>query len=471
MVLVWKPITDLPEEWSHITDGELRFLLQFWNDQRTDLDESGALATFSQRLAREWAIETGQIEGVYNLDRGVTETLIERGINADLIPTQPGQKPPELIAAIIQDHANVLEGLFQFVRGERPLSKGYIHELHAALMKHQDTTVVRDQFGQLFEAQLVKGKYKQRPNNPQRADGTVYEFCPPEQVEPEMERLLAMHAEHEKCGVPVEVEAAWLHHRFTQIHPYQDGNGRVARALASLLFVKAGWFPVVVTRDDRPRYLDALEVADEGELRSLVSFSTYIQKRTLFEVIQGVTETREIQSVDEAIAAAKRALTSLGKRSDPVVWSKAKRIADLLMGAADARLEGVAASLRKEIAETGAALSFKTSSHATNFLRTGDLPYKPNRTDYAAHCRLEVEDKAASILDVLEIQAHAIGSKFRGLIGFVVCFSHKHQNTEVASKEPFLVNYAETDESAWHRFRPWLEESLVNALTLWRKSL
>ena len=51
-------------------------------------------------------------------------------------------------------------------------------------------------------------------------------------------------------GVPVEVEAAWLHHRFTQIHPYQDGNGRVARALASLLFIKAGWFPVVVTRDD-----------------------------------------------------------------------------------------------------------------------------------------------------------------------------------------------------------------------------
>lgn len=281
MVLVWKPITDLPEDWSSLTDGELGPLLQFWNDQRGDLEQSGALAVFSQRLAREWSIETGQIEGVYNLDRGITQTLIQKGINADLIPAQPGQKPPELIAAIIQDHADVLEGLFQFVRGERPLSKSYIHELHAALLRHQDTGLNMDQFGNLFEAKLTKGRYKDRPNNPKRPDGSVHQYCPPEQVEPEMERLLAMHEEHEKLGVPVEVEAAWLHHRFTQIHPYQDGNGRVARALASLLFIKAGWFPVVVTRDDQPRYLDSLEVADEGELRSLVDFFTHTEKRTM----------------------------------------------------------------------------------------------------------------------------------------------------------------------------------------------
>jgi hypothetical protein len=123
MVLTWEPIADLPQDWSGLTDGELGPLLQFWNDQRADLEQSGALAEFNKRLCREWSIETGQIEGVYNLDRGTTETLIDRGINADLIPNQPGQKLPELIAAIIQDHADVLEGLFQFVKGDRPLSK------------------------------------------------------------------------------------------------------------------------------------------------------------------------------------------------------------------------------------------------------------------------------------------------------------------------------------------------------------
>ncbi len=297
MVLVWQPITDLPEDWPSLTDGELGPLLQFWNDQRADLEQSGALTSFSQRLSREWSIETGQIEGVYDIDRGITETLIERGISADLIGFQPGQKPPELIAAIIQDHQEVLEGLFPFVKGNRPISKSYIHELHAALLRHQETSMMVDQFGNLFESKLLKGKYKERPNNPKKPDGTMHQYCPPEQVDSEMERLLTMHSQHEKAGVPVEVVAAWLHHRFAQIHPYQDGNGRVARALASLIFIKAGWFPVIVTRDNRERYIDALEVADEGDLRSLFAFFVNLQKRSLFRLMQVATDIQDVHTV------------------------------------------------------------------------------------------------------------------------------------------------------------------------------
>src|SRR5215831_15445430 len=117
MVLVWEPIADLASHWQRLSDGELGPLLQFWKDQKSDLEQSGALAEFNKRLSREWSIETGQIEGVYDLDRGITQTLIERGIDADLIGSHPGQKPPEQIASIIQDHADVLEGLFQFVKG------------------------------------------------------------------------------------------------------------------------------------------------------------------------------------------------------------------------------------------------------------------------------------------------------------------------------------------------------------------
>jgi hypothetical protein len=96
------------------------------------LDHAGHLEQFSAELAREWAIETGQIEGIYHIDRGVTATLIERGIDADFIPQADNQSPPELIAAIIRDHLEVLDGLFQFVKGERQLSKSYINEIHSA---------------------------------------------------------------------------------------------------------------------------------------------------------------------------------------------------------------------------------------------------------------------------------------------------------------------------------------------------
>src|SRR5579864_2589322 len=336
-------------------------------------------------------------------------------------------------------------------------------------MKHQDTTLVRDQFGQLFESKLLKGKYKERPNNPQRADGTIYEFCPPEQVEPEMERLLALHAEHEKRGVPVEVEAAWLHHRFTQIHPYQDGNGRVARALSSLLFIKAGWFPVVVTREDRPRYIDSLELGDEGNLRALVSFLVDAQKRTLFQSLQAAADIQDVQTVEGAIAAAKKVLTGPAGNLDSNVWLKAKATANRLMDFAAKRLADVSASLKKEIGKQRPEFQFilRVSGESTT-PGSGELRYIPNRLDYQRGEALIIASRRET---VIEVQSHAIGSKFRGLIGIVTYMTGSGGVGQLASKEPFQVNYAESYESAESRFRPWLEESLVNALTLWRKSL
>ncbi|MDE3194864.1 MAG: Fic family protein [Acidobacteriota bacterium] len=79
----------------------------------------------------------------------------------------------------------------------------------------------------------------------------MHEYCPPEHVASEMDALIAMHTEQTSRGVQPYVEAAWLHHAFTQIHPFQDGNGRVARALAALVLIRAGYFPFVVTRDER----------------------------------------------------------------------------------------------------------------------------------------------------------------------------------------------------------------------------
>jgi len=458
MVLAWEPITDLPQDWSALTDGELGPLLQFWNDQRADLEQSGALAEFSKRLTREWSIETGQIEGVYNLDRGVTETLIERGINADLIPAQPDQKLPELIAAIIQDHADVLEGLFQFVKGERAVSKSYIHELHAALLRNQTTAVMKDQFGNLFESKLLKGKYKEHANNPKKPDGTMHQYCPPEQVDSEIERLLAMHAEHGKLGVPVEVEAAWLHHRFTQIHPYQDGNGRVARALTSLIFIKNGWFPLVVTRDDRVSYIDALEVADEGDLSSLVSFLAHIQQRQLNKAMQTVPADRHVHSVDEAIAAAKRVLNS-GKSTDPAAWIKARKTANRLIDVAATRLEMLKATLENEIASTRNEFRFTVQEEPT-----------PQDYERILTLSIETEQRGAWAKQIhFDVMARAVGSKFRGLVEILVVFEG-HVRRAV-SEQSFQTNYAESYESAEHRFRPWLEESLINALTMWRKGL
>lgn len=184
------------------------------------------------------AIETGVIERVYTLDRGTTQLLIEKGIDAALISSDR----PELVAALIGDQQDAVEGLFAFVRSEHRLSTSYIRELHSALLRHQPTTSAIDSLGRTVTVELIRGAWKVAPNNPVRPDGTVHEYAPPEQVPSEMDELVSHHLAHEEQGVAAEVESAWLHHRFTQIHPFQNGNGRVARCLASLVFIRAGWF-------------------------------------------------------------------------------------------------------------------------------------------------------------------------------------------------------------------------------------
>ena len=69
---------------------------------------------------------------------------------------------------------------------------------------------------------------------------------------------------------PVEVEAAWLHHRFVRTHPFQDGNGRVSRLLMAYAYVKRNLPSPIVTAFAKPAYIDVLEAADRGDLRAFV---------------------------------------------------------------------------------------------------------------------------------------------------------------------------------------------------------
>jgi len=220
----WKEIADLPEDLDSLRDRELESLCEVWAKEKERGAGEGRVSDFGARLAREWAIETGIIEGVYTLDRGTTQTLIERGIDSAYILHNATDRDPELVAMIIQAHADVLEGLFSFVTGERALSAGYIKELHAALLRHQDTVLVFNGLGRSFDSPLEKGAYKSMPNNPTRTDGAVHEYCPPEHVASEMDRLVLIYRQHSARGIRPLVEAAWLHHAFTQIHPFLYAN-------------------------------------------------------------------------------------------------------------------------------------------------------------------------------------------------------------------------------------------------------
>lgn len=82
--------------------------------------------------------------------------------------------------------------------------------------------------------------------------------------------------------------AAWMHHRFEQIHPFEDGNGRAGRLLLNVFFLKEGWPPVHILPPDRRRYLDALEAANTGNLVPLEEFLRIAMARGLLDLLDQV---------------------------------------------------------------------------------------------------------------------------------------------------------------------------------------
>lgn len=58
--------------------------------------------------------------------------------------------------------------------------------------------------------------------------------------------------------------AAIFHHRFVEIHPFIDGNGRVARLLTNLYLIANGYPPIVLKAMEKKKYYRCLRAADLG---------------------------------------------------------------------------------------------------------------------------------------------------------------------------------------------------------------
>ena len=284
----WRPIEPIDSTNNHAYDfGEIDSLQREWLRIKQEVEGSSpnAYKAFTERLNRRWSIETGIIEGIYDLDRGVTETLIERGIATEYIERGSTNKEPAELVQILNDHQDSVASVNYWIEQGRPLTKNFIKSLHNQILNSQHTHTAINQFGSRFEATLRKGEFKTQPNNPTRPDGAIHEYCPPEQVESELDNLLSMYERYDKEGCHPLLLAAWLHHRFTQVHPFADGNGRVGRAILTWHLVKNRYFPVVVSRDDRAEYIGVLEKADAGDLAPVIDLIADLEKTTILQVI------------------------------------------------------------------------------------------------------------------------------------------------------------------------------------------
>ncbi len=301
-----------------------------------------------RRTLRRHAIETGIIERLYDVSWGVTEALVAEGLTLEVAEREGGVSPGAL--AIINDQFEALTALVEAAREGRDLSVFFIRELHQAITRHQATYEARNSLGQVLQVPLRHGEWKSQPNHVIRSDGSVLEYTPPEHVQPQMERLVKLYADTSVLH-PI-VTAAWLHHRFIQIHPFQDGNGRVARALVLLILLRHDYAPLVIDRRRRDDYLDALDEANAGDLAPLVRLFAGAEITALRSEL--TLPARAAGAPDTAVGVAKayvERLRALRETDVAKLAAESGRLAGEMSQRITAHLEALADDLERTFRE------------------------------------------------------------------------------------------------------------------------
>jgi Fic family protein len=469
-----------------------------WRDTLQDLRDSRALAAFNEQLYRRWAIETGILERLYSIDRGVTQMLVERGLDVSLIEHGSTDRPPEEVIAILRDHREAVQYVMDFVAGDNDLSLHFIRSLHQILTAHQHVVEAVDQFGLSIEVELIRGDWKQQPNNPTRPDGLLHAYCPPHLVQEEMEALLRFYAGMADGEVPTTIKSAWLHHRFTQIHPFQDGNGRVARALAAFVLVKRRFFPIVIDREDRSDYIACLETADRGDLQPLVTMWNRLQKRSIESALslsESVLSDQPTAPTDLLRTKLLEAITDQARKRRAALQAKQKSVLTLGDRVFDDVVRKSMDELRAQIDQTlkgvdpnfycGVDYSTQDSQHWFKIqlveIASG-YEYFCDMITYHRWSRLKIRHRDAGDDQTAEIiiSMHSLGRTFSGVLALSGYFAERDLDSEgrrvsgpphrIADR-PASFTYAEEYHEVARRVKDWIDMALNIALEAFRRNL
>ena len=500
----WRPIKGIGSTEASCDFQEIDSLQRQWLQVKISVESAafGAYKEFAERLTRSWAIETGIIEGVYDLDRGVTETLVAKGIAADYIERGSTDKEPSELAAILIDHQDAVEAVNFWIRKGRPLTKAFICGLHNQILKNQHTSRALNQFGNVFDAKIVKGEFKKQPNNPTRPDGTIHEYCPPEQVESELDRLLELYNKYDSANCHPLLLGAWLHHRFEQIHPFQDGNGRVGRAVLTWHLVRKEFFPIVVSRDDRTAYIDALENADAGDLTHLIDLFVDLEKSAILQAISAwEIEPSEAAGLQSQVDSVEQVVDSIvervqrRRRPEAAHMRSVNDIAQALRGKASEYLRDISQSVKGRLAQADIYVEPKMTEggpdksnehwHRVQVIETAyEFRHWVNLNEprYFAQLRLDAKDRRTPSLAFV-VSLHHTGRHLTGVMA-ATAFAEVGYEGELSSHSgdsavlentkfktcaanPFTFTSDNSSEEIADRFVRWTEECFGAALRHW----
>ena len=214
--------------------------MEFLNNLDSDIK-----AALKAQLRDLWTHTSTAIEG-NTLTLGETKFVIEEGLT---VSGKPLKDHHEVVG-----HARAIDLIYAMI-GKVEIKDTDLFELHKAVM----TQVVVDVYKPV-------GEWKKEPNgtyffNEKTQQQDFFEYATPEQTPALMDKWL--DAFNQRIADPLSREKALnayaeLHLAFVYIHPFFDGNGRVARLISNIPVLKSGYPPVLIPLEKRKDYIDKM---------------------------------------------------------------------------------------------------------------------------------------------------------------------------------------------------------------------
>ncbi len=255
-----------------------------------------------QKFRLDWNYHSNNLEG-NSLTFGETKSFLLHGITAEGKPLKDHLD--------LKGHNEAILLIDEIVKGNRPLTETFLREIHEIILHEPYDRPAQTADGKATTKRIEIGQYKKTPNHVKTVTGEIFYFATPEETPAQMNDLMDWFAKASVEGKdhPLSI-AAMFHYRFIRIHPFDDGNGRMARILMNLILMKFGYPPVIIKTDKKREYFRALQTADGGDVSYFVNYIGEQLTDSMQLFLRGAKgeSIEEVDDVDKEIAMLKAEL-------------------------------------------------------------------------------------------------------------------------------------------------------------------
>lgn len=223
-----------------------------------------ALKNIRESMTLEWTYNSNSIEG-NTLTLQETKMVIEEGF------TIKGKSLREHFEAV--NHQDAIDFVRSLVSDNYILTDADILTVHGLVL-------------QKIEKDFA-GRYR---NSGVRISGA--NFVPPNALKID-DFMVELVDWAKTSALDTVVKSCIFHHRFVWIHPFFDGNGRTVRLVFNLLLMKEGYPPAIILKNDRKKYYDALNAANNGNYGRLMLLIMQALERSLDIYLSSLNNTYE----------------------------------------------------------------------------------------------------------------------------------------------------------------------------------